>query len=207
MITELLKQLNENGVAYALVCALSAWLGKVWAGRTARKEQAALEEQIERLRAELQQTQQKLAGEIEKAVHIHKVQFEKEFGVYQKLMKDVNGVRRAYYTLHPALKPIHDVPEQRDQHFKPLREDFMTAYSAVRDTILDNKPFYAENVFKHCEEFILLSVDELSSLNVEPGEGLSTWQEQEEMKKRFCAIIENISSSIRERIQSVVVIE
>src|SRR3990167_4201132 len=90
MITELLENLNHSGIAYAIVCALSAWLCKVWAARIGRSENSKLQEQITKLKDDLGRAQKILSGEVQKSVHVHKVQFEKEFLVYQDLMKQAN---------------------------------------------------------------------------------------------------------------------
>lgn len=147
MITELVQNLNQNGVAYAIICALSAWLGKVWAARIGRTENAKLQAQITELQDKFERAQKKLSGEIQKSVHVHKVQFEREFLVYEDLMKHANRLRRAFFTLHRNLQPIFDKKEEAEAHFKPLRKEFADAFEVARDTVEENRPFYAQEVF------------------------------------------------------------
>lgn len=203
----LIESLNQNGLAYALLIALSAYLGRVWAARIARGEDKAIKADIARLEAQLAQAQEKLRGKIDTTVHIHKAQFEKEFAVYQQLMKDVNRTRTAFHTLHPVLKKVFESEEQKHEYCKPFRDEFAAAFASVRSTVEDNKPFYPQDVFKPCDAFIELCVDEIASLHCGPGEGIHDWKEQEKMKKRFDELINEITESIRHRLESVTVIE
>jgi len=211
MITELISQLidslNRNGTAYALILMLSAFLGRLWAGRYARKEDARVQERITRLQGDLQDAQSKLAGRVDTSVHIHKAQFEKEFAVYQQLIKDMNKTRTAFYTLHPMLKEIFDSPGAAHEHSKPYRDDFAGAYEAVKSTIEDNKPFYPREIFTSCDAFIELCVDEIASLRSGPGEGVNDWKKQEHMKKQFGQLINEINDGIRCRLESITVID
>lgn len=207
MIAELLNNLNQNGIAYIILCAFSAWLGKIWAGRIARREDATLQGQLELLKGEIESTQKKLAGTVEKAVHVHKVQFEKEFGVYQDLMKEANRLHLAFFTLHPSLKPIFDTQPEAECYYNPLREDLFSSVEAVRTTIRVNRPFYAENVFQCCENLLDLAIEEATSLKTAPGTGSLSFKEIEQMKKDIQGVFDNLTDSIRNRLNSIVVIE
>ena len=125
MISELLRNLNQNGVAYALMCALSAWLGKVWASRIARKENAKLQRELTELKHQLEKDQKLLAGRIETTVHVHKAQFEKEFVVYQELMKRANAVRSIVFTLYHSVQPTFSAPEETKTYYDKLRRKFV----------------------------------------------------------------------------------
>ena len=207
VISNLLRNLNENGLAYSIVCVLSAWLGKVLSSRIARREDAAINEKITKLEASLKSTQSKLDGQIATAVHVHRVQFEKEFMVYQQIMKDVNRVRRAFHTLHPALKKVFTSEQDKHDYCLPLRKEFSDAYICARETIVDNEPFVPKDIYSHCDKFIDLSVDEISNLSCGPGEGVLSWQDQEKMKKEFAGTIKDIVTAIRNRISSISFIE
>ena len=207
MITELLNNINDNGIAYAIVCALSAWLGKCWAARIGRSDAAKLQEQITRLKDELERAQRVLSGNVERFVHVHKVQFEKEFLVYQDLMKHANRLRRAFFTLHQNLQPIFDKKEEAEAHFKPLRKDFAEAFTVTRDIIEENRPFYADKVFLQCDRLIELAVTELSSLSLSEGLGILTFKEIDRMKKELTQVHKDLADSIRQRLDTIVIIE
>lgn len=207
MITELLSNLNENGIAYSVVCALSAWIGKIWAGRIARREDARLREQLEVLRGDIESTQKRLAGAVEKSVHVHKVQFEKEFGVYQALMKEANRFHLAFFTLHQNLQPAFDTQDEEDLYYKPKRQEVLEAIEALRATIRVNRPFYAENVYRQCEILLELAIDEAASLKTEAKTGSMTFEEIRQMKTDVQGAFDGIVDSIRNRLNSVVVVE
>lgn len=208
MITELLRNLNENGIAYAIVCALSTWLGGLWAGRIARREAVTLEQQITRLRDDLEREQKKLAGDIEKSIHVHAVQFEKEFAIYQEVMCSAEQLRVAFFTLRRDLQPAFDKPEERAKYFTPFRDDFTKKFCVLRDAIYRNRPFYAPAVYEWCDKLLDLLTKELIHQDFFPLHGSELpLTEIDRMKEETKTLVDGLSDSIRTRIQSVVVIK
>jgi hypothetical protein len=208
VIRELLRNFNDNGIAYAIVCALSAWLGGLWAGRIARREAASLESQIAQLRDDIEREQKKLAGEIEKSIHVHRVQFEKEFAIYQEVMSSAEELRVAFFTLRRDLQPALDRPEDREKYFTPLREAFTKKFYVLQNAIYRNRPFFAPAVYQRCDKLLDLLTRELIHQDFFPLHGKDIpLTEVDRMKKETRVLVDGLSDSIRTRIQSVVVIE
>jgi hypothetical protein len=51
----------------------------VWANRILEQDRRRYAEEIERVKNELERTSKRLQAELDKAVHVHRVQFETEF--------------------------------------------------------------------------------------------------------------------------------
>ena len=108
-----------------------------------RDAKGALEQKIARVCDDLEREQKKLAGEIEKSIHVHRVQFEKEFAIYQEVMYSAEDLRVAFFTLRRDLQPAFDRPEEREKYFQPLRDDCTKKFYVLRDAIYRNRPFFA----------------------------------------------------------------
>lgn len=122
-------------------------------------------------------------------------------------MKQANRLRRAFFTLHRNLQPIFDNKKEADTHFKPLRKDFAAAFEVARDTVEENRPFYAEEVFAQCDRLIEMAVTELGSLSVADGLGILTFNEIDKMKKELTQVHKDLTDSIRHRLDTLVIIE
>jgi hypothetical protein len=207
MVSELLNNLNENAIAYAIVCALSAWLGKVWASRIARSEDVKLQRELTQLRDKLESSQKLLAGEVEKKVHVHKVQFEKEFLIYQELMRHANGVRARFFRLYHTVQPTFPTPEEGNKYYENLRKGFVEAWESLRCTIDDNKPFYTETVHASCHGITELSIDQLIDMMAPETDFLRRREEIKRMKEGFVQAVDAIATAIRVRLNSITVVE
>jgi hypothetical protein len=208
VITELLRNLNDNGVAYAIVCALSAWLGSLWAGRIGRREDNALQCQITELQAQLDREKTKLEGKVEKSVNVHKVQFEKEFTVYQELTLAAENLRVAFFTLRRKLLPLFDNDVAKKAYFKPLVEEFTNRYYTFRDSVYRNRPFFAKEVYAACDKLLDVLTKELIHQDFVPLHGQEMPDaEIQELKNKVKAYTNDLSDSIRSRIQSITIVE
>jgi hypothetical protein len=68
----------SSGIAVAIMFGLSSWLGKVWAGRILQTEKVKFEKELERIKAEYA-----------KKHTVHRLQFQKEFDLYEKLWESL----------------------------------------------------------------------------------------------------------------------
>lgn len=70
-----------------LIVALASWLGKVWASRILEKDRGKYEAEIERLRQSGASVVERLRTQGERDLFVHRLQFEKEFEIYNQLWK------------------------------------------------------------------------------------------------------------------------
>lgn len=125
----------------AVLAALAGWLGKVWAERVARTEQARLTERLTRLESSL-----------EAVTHIHKAQYEKEFQIYCDLWIKLLNMMGAI-SAFPVIK--FPEAEAHEQHTKQV-EFLNRAVGEFAATLEHNRPFYSDGVYEAlhpCYEF------------------------------------------------------
>lgn len=100
-----LAVLASLGGGGLLVFVLSSWLGKVWANRVLESDRRRYSEELERVH-----------GELEKAVHVHRVQFETEFGALSEIWAKLSAVRATMGEVRP-MTDIRDPDEDPDARF------------------------------------------------------------------------------------------
>src|SRR5262245_26311166 len=105
------------GGAGAIVIAAASWLGKVWANRILESDRRRYGEELERVRSELETSRRLLQAELDKAVHVHRVQFETEFRVLAEIWEKLAVLRSAMGGLRP-IADIIDPDEDPDVRLK-----------------------------------------------------------------------------------------
>ncbi|MGD9639413.1 MAG: hypothetical protein AB7U85_10245 [Alphaproteobacteria bacterium] len=71
--------IGSFGGAGAIILAVSSWLGKIWANRVMEKDRANYSKELEKLRAELEKSNNKEIEEIKNELSIYKEQYLKGF--------------------------------------------------------------------------------------------------------------------------------
>lgn len=162
---------------------------------------------IEGVRSEYVSQTERLKSELGKLVHVHKVQFEKEFVILQevwgKLVELQNATRR--------LRPIYDSPEpdlseeqRKDMRLKKFDEAFRGYYEVVEKS----KPFYPQIVYDELTPLMKSTYSEAVEYRVfSPVPNKLGYDEKyyEKMQKNIGEIIERVDKIcdvIRRRVSS-----
>lgn len=131
----------------AIVFALSSWLGKVWASRILENEKKGHQLEIEKYKSELVLELNKINSLNEKAVHITKIQYDKEFEIYQDIWEKLFDCIVATLNLYP---PFEDVPTDEGEKQKWLdkkHNNYCEKYNLYSRTIDRYAPFYEANFY------------------------------------------------------------
>ncbi len=185
-----------DSITLASVTGLGALLGKIWANRVSSKEDSRIQCELASLRTDL-----------ERVLHVHRIQFEKEFQIYLELTEKMVPLRQALFTLNKALRPVFEDKIKHDEYYAPLRKNLKDSFNAFRDTVLKNEPFYAEEVFKAADEIIDLALDEIVAQDSYNSGEFSPHERIMEMKGKATEATSVLVRAIRERITSLKVVE
>jgi hypothetical protein len=197
-MNDILTEIGKN----TLLVGLAAFLGKLWATSIAQREQSELDVELEQLKADLQKANQKLDARLQKSIHVHRVQFEKEFEIYLALSSSLVNLRNSFFSLNRNLRPIRDDPDERKKYWDEQAKDFIKSYTDFRDLVDNNKPFYCQTVFDAAQKLVDRSVDELIYRQFHGGEAAHPLKELKEIKKELLASVSEIIEAIRKRIAS-----
>lgn len=201
--SEVIKQvLAVAGGASVVVSGLAVVLGKIWVGRLLNKEKVAHEAQLKNMQAQLDATNQRLKAELEKGIHIHMVQFEKEFKIYEELWSKLVDLRKAVLSLRPAFDMV-DPKEPEDQRKAKRLTKFGDAIAEFIDVTDKNRPFYSEEVFHSMEKLWKLTHSEaVDYKHLDPYTD-SYWDKSQENREAILGEIEACCEKLRQRIGSV----
>jgi len=197
-MNDILTEIGKN----TLLVGLAAYLGKLWATSIAQREQAELDTKLEQIKSDIQKANQRLDARLQKSIHVHRVQFEKEFEIYLGLSSSLVKLRNSFFSLNRNLRPIHDDPVERKKYWDEQAKDFITSYTDFRDVVDNNKPFYCQTVYDAAQKLVDRSVDELIYRQFHGGEVAHRVTELKEIKKEILASVSEIVEAIRQRIAS-----
>ena len=151
-LSEIINQvLAIAGGTAVVVSGLAMVLGKIWVGRILNRENAAHEASLKDVQAQLDATNKHLQAELDKGIHIHKVQFEKEFQSYEELWSKLVELRKVALSLRPLMDTV-DPKETEDQRKTKRLTRFGDAIGDFIDAANKNRPFYSEDVFQSMDK-------------------------------------------------------
>ena len=131
-----LSILASVGVGGTIVCALSAWLGKVWAERLMVKETARFREKLERI-----------IKKYERKNYVSKVRFDAEFAIYRDLCSKFDKMERSVYMLFPA--GIDHLPSDENAQkeiFEKRYKEANNAYFNASQALSQNCAFIPKEI-------------------------------------------------------------
>jgi len=137
---------------------------------------------------------------------IHKLQFEKEFNIYEKLWANLIKLKNLVelFTLHHALKtkekPIKEKPINEIEGKMIIK--LMDNINNVQRTIEDNRPFYSEEIYRNALKIVKLT----KTFFVPPedlGEKFKHLSKLVESESQIYEIIKDIEQAIRKRIENI----
>lgn len=201
--SEVIKQvLAVAGGTSVVVSGLAAVLGKIWVGQVLNRENAEHQRQLTNLQAQLDATNERLRAELEKGLHIHKVQFEKEFKIYEELWSKLVELRKASLSLRPAMDMVDTKETEGKRKTKRLTR-FGNAIAEFIDVTDKNRPFYSEDVYQSMEKLWKLTHSEaIEYKHLNPHDD-KYWDKAQKNREEILTEIEQCCKIIRGRIGSV----
>lgn len=183
---------------YTLVVgALAAFLGRIWVFRIVEREKFALQRQLDH-------TNRVLQADLDHRVHISKTQFDSEFANYKEIWALLVDLRMKTLRLRPMLDYVEPGETQQERLTKRLKE-FGPAFTALRDTVEKNKPFYSDQVYQRLSEVIGLCHDEAIDAEYHERPHNDYWIEARTNREKISGAIDITCEEIRTRVNSVVV--
>lgn len=183
------------GGAGAIILACSTWLGKVWANRIMEKEKAQYILELENIKNTLQ-------GQREKGLYIHRVQFEKEFEIYQEIWQSLVPAYEDVIALRPMLDRI-DPQQSEEERISTRLDAFAKSFEPFRKIVHKHKPFYAPDVFSTLQKLITLFYHEaLEYKQKDIKKPVEYWTSQKEYRDKIEKAIDECCEAIRIRIDS-----
>ena len=173
-----------------IVVGLSSWLGKVWANRILEADRRRYNEQLERIR-----------GDLEKTTHVYRVQFETEFKTLSEIWKTVAAVRSTM----GRVRPIARIANPGEDEASRLREDFKdfsAAFNELVKAVDYSSPFYPETILDELHNAIQIARREKMDVQLTGPKDTGWYEAGERNYRDIVASAECVSKLIRARLES-----
>jgi hypothetical protein len=160
---------------------------------------------LEELRGRAAAETTRLSGRINTAVYRSKVQFDLEFGILQRIWKELSATRRLFGTIRAGLPeslPDETITDGVRRRSKP----FVAALNALKPAAHDNEPFYPREVFDAVQNFIALCSRELIDDEYAPEHLPDWWQNAQAYPKEAERLADEVAEAIRAHLRNVVII-
>lgn len=145
----------------------------------------------------LQNESKKMQGD--KEVLIHKIQFEKEFTIYQELWKKLIDLKIFASLLRPEFEVVNG--EQTDDERKKVRlEEFNLAFKECFNLYEKYKPFYSEEIYEEIRKTILIANREVIEYKRGKSYTDEYWDNAEKNIDEIVSSTDIICQKIRDRI-------
>lgn len=144
------------GGSGAIIIGLSNWLGKIWANRILEKEKHKYTKELEEYKNTLSEKMSILNSLIDKSSFVTKLQYEKEFSIYQEIWEALVNCIRVTKRLYPKSedKPI-DQDKLEEFQIKKW-EEYLDSFIIFSNIVDKYAPFYEEEIYKKFNEVRVL---------------------------------------------------
>lgn len=210
--------ISSVGGAAIIILGLSSWLGKVWANRILEQDRAKYARDLEETRqkyaetlthlnSELEAANRKLQAELDKTIHVYRIQFEKEFQALVGIWKTVSELRSQIAGLRPSMSLSLPDESRRQEELNKRFGSFQKALWALQHTIHGQGPFYGEEVYGEVDRLLMIAKRENLEMQLNTPEPFShPWYAAgEKNKAEFIAQADVVSKVMRTRISQLTV--
>lgn len=135
----------------------------------------------------------------DKAISVHKIQFEKEFEVYKELWPELIKLRNATHQLRPMIE-FREANKTEDEIRIKKGNEFNEYFNNCIIAFEENKPFYPEDIFNEIETILSISKKEAIQWQHMPKREHEYYKNAEKNMDEIIANIDNVCLKIRDRI-------
>jgi hypothetical protein len=202
-----LSVLLSLGGGGLIVMSLSGWLGKVWANRLMQQDMAKHNRDLEELKSKFEAVNQRLQAQLDKALHVYRIQFETEFKALTEIWAKVSAVRASIAELRPSSHIEPTAPQSREQQMSQLTTDFarfIVTFNELKHVVYDQAPFYPTSVYEELDQLIKSLQDEQISVQRSDADRFTPnwYRVGRDNRERVYESVNRISELMRQRIES-----
>ena len=143
-------------------------------------------------------------SKLDRGLHVHKLQFEKEQNVYQDVWSKLIDLRKAVSELRPVLELGVSNEEEEEERKKARLVNLSVKAQCFLDQVNKERPFYAEAVFSELHELADLVRNESIDYDMgTPDDGPDYWKTRRENLTVIEEKTVEICDAIRNRLEQV----
>ena len=145
---------------------------------------------------------EELKSEGQKQIHVHKIQFDKEFVIYESVWQKIVELKEAIFLLRPRVSYGVEGKTYEEQ----TNDNVQKAITVGNELILlteKNKPFYEQQVYEELSKIIKLIKSEIVEVQYGDRKKTDYWKEGKETIDKLIASSDLICETIRRRIRNI----
>jgi hypothetical protein len=186
--------------------AFSKFVGDWWLG----KQRARYEQELEKLKDDLEQQRRRIQAEIDRSVFVTHTHFETEFIALKELFKALADVRLKINSARPAfdISSANETDTQKWERVKEPYRQLSQAYGSLIGIAEMWKPFYTADIYHAAEECVTAATTELMQIRL-GGDMIFTQPWYQQATKNFDKFMHGYNATtekIRERISQLCVV-
>lgn len=206
-----IRSLLENilvrmGGEVVIVTALVGWFGKVWANRILVAERARYDGKLEHVRSDLDAANRRIQSELDKTIHVHRVQFETEFKALRDVWSCVAGVRARIPTLRPGV----DLVDPKEDPKKRLEKRFGDYQKFLNNLVVAvdyQSPFYPKEIHDALSRLVMIGKKEQIDISASEERNSDWFKRGKKNVDDFIRNADQLSDQIRARIARMSIVD
>jgi hypothetical protein len=146
---------------------------------------------------------EKLKGEQQKQINIHKLQFEKEFEIYNELWLNLHSFKTSIYKLRGIYFnqdkfDYADIP----QIISYAKDELSSEYSHLIKNVEAKKPFYSHVVYSHLQKCLELYREEIMNSNFYAVNNKHHyhWDEEKKILSKVLISVDGVCNAVKSKI-------
>ena len=192
-ITITLEQIITVLGGYAVVlAALFTVIGKIWVSRIVERNRSLLQRQLD-------DTNKRLQSELDRNLHVGKIQFDLELNNYKTIWSCLVDLRSATLEIRPVMD-FRDPNESNEDRQTRRLDRAHKALLAVKEQVEKNQPFYAPDVYEKARDVIQVCHSEAVFSNYTERPSHEYWDEAMKNQALILSTIEDACVAIRNRV-------
>ncbi len=206
----MLQVVAQLGGITVIATSVSTWLSNIWAKKLLEKDRQKYRSELEGLKSAYELANTRLQAELDKRIHIHRVQFETEFKALSDIWAKVTALRGTMATLRPQFDIIRE-GETTEQRLQQRLTPFRNALYEFKQAMFSTSPFYPRNIYDELLNTLLPAATlEETELLTTPPQMMAGRDWAEDAKRNMSQVMksaERVSEMIREHIAKLSVYE
>jgi hypothetical protein len=158
---------------------------------------------VEKVKVDYNSQIERLKADLNKSIHVHKLQFETEFRAYKDIWEKLILLRNKTFELRPIVDKYVATEEEKDKMKFERLKNFAESFTSFAQLAEKNKPFYPEMIWKELES--LLQVFRKEAIGYQYGnfesDGIKYWDEALKNRDQILSHIDSICEAIRTRLE------
>lgn len=163
---------------------LLSWIAKLW-----------LSSSLEKIRAKNEAMGRELQAHLDKNLHVHKLQFEKELRIYEAIWAALVDVRSDVLQLRPKHDTV-DENESEDERRRRRLSNATDSFNLFWDQVNKERPFYDESVFAELQDLLGLMRGEMIDYGIFTKHDTHYWKQAEENADAIVKKVDGICEAI-----------